>query len=117
MSVWSVHILLPVWREFAAQAQKNKWASPWLKYWFYWKLGVGKGVGTEFCGELTSLATKAADGAVTEVACGVVAALCLLGCHLCARELFEEMMCAKVVPPCVSEEWFAVSGINMRGKG
>lgn len=64
-----------------------------------------------------SLNMKSAKDAATEVACIVIEALRLVGRHLCARDLFEEMLCAKVISLHAYKGWFLVSVDKYEGKG
>jgi hypothetical protein len=74
--------------EVPAQAQMNKWKSPWLKHWFYYKLGGEGGVTGDLCGVLTPHAMQTAEGAGTSASDAAVDALRLLGRNLCARKCF-----------------------------
>ena len=87
------------------QAQKNKWASPWMENWFYIKLDGKVGV----CGKLTRLDSVTVDGIMTDGCVAAVDALRILSCHQCALDLVEEFFCTKVLPLRANQAWFVVN--------
>jgi hypothetical protein len=48
------------------------------------------------------------EGIMTDACAAVVDALRALSCHLCARDLVEEFVCAKVLPLRADQAWFVV---------
>ena len=80
------------------QAQKNKWPTEWLEHWFYCRLAPDHGEGADLCGGLVPLGNVSVEGVRTEICCRVVDALRVVAQYQCAQDLFEEFLCAKVVP-------------------
>lgn len=69
------------------QAQKNKWASPWLE-----------AVSTDGC-------------------LAAIDALRALARHQSTWDLVEEFVCVKVLPLRADQQWFAVKDDRYKGKG
>ena len=90
--------------EIPVQAQKNKWASPWIENWFYVKL-EGE---PDLCGKLSKHESATSKGVTTKACAAVVDALRILWHHQCARDLVEEFVCAKIVPLRADQAWFTV---------
>jgi hypothetical protein len=80
--------------EVLVQAQKNKWALPWIENWFYVRLEGEPGL----CGKLMRLDSVTSKGIMTDACATVVDALKDLLCHLCAHDLVKEFVCEKVLP-------------------
>ena len=80
--------------EVSVQAQKNKWASPWMEKWFYVKL-EGE---PDLCGKLSKLESVTSEGVMIDACAAAVDTLWILSRHQCACDLVEEFVCAKVVP-------------------
>ena len=57
------------------------------------------------------------EGAVTEASQVVFDAMRDLEQHQCARDVFEEFVCAKVVPLWGAEKWFTISEERYKEKG
>lgn len=99
------------------QAQKNKWPMEWLEHWFYIKMCSADGEGSELCGDLAPLGNVSAQGVRTEVCCQVIDALRIAARYQCTRDLFEELICAKVSPLWAGQRWFAVTEDKYKDKG
>ena len=100
--------------EVPVQAQKNKWASPWMEHWFYLRLEGEPGL----CGKLARLDNVISDDVMTDGCLVAVGMLRALSCHQCARDLVEEFVCVKVVPLKANQSWFDVKVDEMyRGHG
>lgn len=82
----------------SVQAQKNKWASEWPECWFYYKLEAGDSFDLVFYSDLLPLGAEKAEGTATQACNSIAAALTWLAPHLCAWDLFQEFLCAKVMP-------------------
>jgi hypothetical protein len=63
--------------EVPAQAQKNKWSSPWTENWFYLKLEDEP----ELCGQLAKIEWVSAEPVSTDVGIAAVDALRHLSHH------------------------------------
>ena len=90
--------------EIPVQAQKNKWASPWIENWFYVKL-EGE---PDLCGKLSKLESVTSEGVMIDACAAAVDTLWILSRHQCACDLVEEFVCAKVVPLRADQAWFTV---------
>jgi hypothetical protein len=58
-----------------------------------------------------------AQGVRTEVCCQVIDALRIAARYQCTRDLFEELICAKVSPLWAGQRWFAVTEDKYKDKG
>jgi hypothetical protein len=90
--------------EVPVQAQKNKWASPWIENWFYMRL-EGE---PRLCSKLMRLDSVTSEGIMIDACAAAIDALRALLCHLCARNLVEEFVCVKVLPLRADQAWFMV---------
>jgi hypothetical protein len=90
--------------EVPVQAQKNKWASPWIENWFYMRLEGEPGL----YGKLSRLENVTSDAIMTNVCVAAVGVLRALSRHQCVRDLVEEFVCAKVLPLRANQPWFEV---------
>jgi len=69
--------------EVSVQAQKNKWASPWMEKWFYVKL-EGE---PDLCGKLLKLENVTSEGVMTNACAATMDALRILSRHQCEARL------------------------------
>ena len=71
--------------EVPVQAQKNKWASPWIENWFYIRM-EGE---PSLYGKLLRLDSVTAEGIMTDGCADAMDALRTLSRHQCARDLVD----------------------------